>query len=136
MRRARCNVAACKQAALAQFGKKSVVDVAGMAISRPLRHRAHRSLRPITVIDFEPETGLREIRLDPLQRCRNIAPENALGNGIAGKRSPDEVVGARVTDVLNDGWVDITKIYKADRQSALGNGLIEGQYQRQRGGAR
>jgi hypothetical protein len=104
----------------------------GAAVVDPRRHGAHGAGRPVAIVNLERESRGREVGLHALERGRDVSAENALGGLIAGKRSPDEIVGAGIAHVLRDARIDGAKIDEARGQSALrGGGLHQrGEYDR------
>src|ERR1700720_1311718 len=116
MGRAHRDVAERKQLGLLEPGKEALGRARAAAVVRPLRHGAHGARRAIAVEDLEPEPRGREVGLHLLERQRRVAPQHALGGAVTGQRTADEVVGARVADVLGDRGIDVAQINEAGRQ--------------------
>src|SRR5215470_1116869 len=113
-----CDIAR-EQVVLVEPRKKPIGWAASTAVVHPLRHRAHGPLRAITIINLEGEASIDEVGLDLLECDSDATPQNAFGRAVAGQRLPDKIVGPRITDILNNRGIDVTKVDKARRQGGL-----------------
>jgi hypothetical protein len=119
------DISEAKQVRLAECRIVALLRRRFAAVARPGHHVGDRTRRPVAVEHLQRQVLQRELFLNALQQRADLAFHHAFGGVIPPERTADEIVGARVTHILNDRRIDIAQINEAG-----------GQFWRLRGGAR
>jgi len=79
----------------------------------------HRSLWPVPVIDFQPETKGLEVFLDTFERLRGLPGENAPGSPVPVDGRADEIVFGVIAQFDVDTGNDLIHVDKTVRKPGL-----------------
>jgi hypothetical protein len=92
-----------------------------LAIARPCHHVGDRACRPVAIQHLQRQLLRREFLLDALQCQSDATLHHAFARLIASERPADEVIRSGVTDVLDDGRIDVAQQHEIAGQGLRGS---------------
>src|SRR5579871_25202 len=112
MRRSGREIAKRKQPVLVGVWIEFGLHFGVRRILAPLKKIIDGPLRPIAIPDDERELFLGELFLHGFKGARRRLADDTFRGEITADRPAHEVMGARIADVLDNGWVYVAQINK------------------------